>query len=101
LSAEQAALKKTKQKYAEALYRKAITLAARTGHLHHAALFFERYAYISFFLLQQKEGPRSDVVDEEAKYRIDEAIRLYQEWGAMAKVELLMKASSASTTHPS
>jgi hypothetical protein len=65
-------------------------LAGRTGHLHHAALFIERYAY---FLLQQKEGPRSDVADEEAKYRVDEGIRLYQEWGAMANVEYLMKVS--------
>jgi hypothetical protein len=75
LSAEQAALSKN-YTWAEENYKKAIVLAARTGHMHHAALCNERYAD---FLLQELSD------EEEAKYRMEEAIRFYEEWGAVGK----------------
>jgi hypothetical protein len=65
---------------AEEHYRKAIVFTARTGHLHHSGLFNERYAD---FLL----NARKDV--NEAKYRLGEAIRYYEEWGATGKVQQL------------
>ena len=65
---------------AEDHYRKAIVFTARTGHLHHSGLFNERYAD---FLLNK----RKDV--NEAKYRLGEAIRYYEEWGATGKVQQL------------
>jgi hypothetical protein len=81
LSAEQAALSKNYTR-AEENYKKAIVLAARTGHMHHAALCNERYAD---FLLQELSD------EEEAKYRMEEAIRFYEAWGAVGKVEMLKK----------
>eukprot|EP00980_Cylindrotheca_fusiformis_P026083 scaffold15311_cov136-Cylindrotheca_fusiformis.AAC.5 len=81
LLAEQAALNK-KYDLAEDNYKNAIALAARSGHMHHAALINERYAE---FLLEE----RSD--EHESKYRLDEAIRFYEEWGAFGKVEALRK----------
>ncbi|CAJ1947727.1 unnamed protein product [Cylindrotheca closterium] len=67
---------------ARKLYLDAITFAARTGQLHHAALCNERYAD---FLTHHSPD------EEEAKYRLSEAIRYYKEWGAMGKAELLEK----------
>lgn len=81
LSAERAALDK-KFDIAEGHYKKAIVLAARTGHMHHAGLCNERYAD---FLLKQLSN------EEEAKYRTKEAIRFYEAWGAVGKVESLQK----------
>eukprot|EP00980_Cylindrotheca_fusiformis_P026016 scaffold15205_cov128-Cylindrotheca_fusiformis.AAC.1 len=79
--AEQAALTK-KCELAEENYKKAIALAARTGHMHHAALINERYA----------EFLHEELSDEkESKYRLGEAIRFYEEWGAFGKVEALKK----------
>jgi histidine kinase len=83
-NAEQAALD-GKCGAAEALYKKAIVIAGRSGHLHHAALFNERYAD---FLLQDLGE------EDEAKYRIGEAIRFYKFWGAEAKVKILTKSLS-------
>lgn len=80
LDAEHAALKKEHDK-AEKLYRKAIVYAAKTGHLHDAALFNERYAD---FLVE--EGVSNT---DEAEYRIREAIRFYRYWGADRKAKLL------------
>jgi hypothetical protein len=63
------------------LYQETIVSGARTGHLHHAALCSERYADLL----------RKELVDEDqAKHRIEEAIRFYSDWGAEAKVEMLM-----------
>jgi hypothetical protein len=50
--------------------------------MHHAALCNERYAD---FLLQELSD------EEEAKYRMEEAIRFYEEWGAVGKVGMLKK----------
>eukprot|EP00980_Cylindrotheca_fusiformis_P012099 scaffold2923_cov121-Cylindrotheca_fusiformis.AAC.9 len=79
MKAEQAALNK-KYDLAEQNYKNAIVLAAKTGHMHHAALINERYAE---FLREE----RSD--EEESKHRFGEAIRFYEEWGAFGKVEML------------
>lgn len=80
-NAEQAALD-AKSKSAESLYKEAIIMAARTGHLHHAALINERYAD---YLLEELGDA------DEAKYRTEEAIRFYKDWGAEAKVNILTK----------
>eukprot|EP00980_Cylindrotheca_fusiformis_P013391 scaffold3410_cov141-Cylindrotheca_fusiformis.AAC.34 len=70
MMAEQAALDK---KYG-------VVLAAKTGHMHHVALINERYA----------EFLREELSDEqESKYRLGEAIRFYEEWGAFGKVGAL------------
>jgi hypothetical protein len=83
LRAEQAVLDKDYE-VADALYRDAIKFAARTGHLHHAAFFNERYA----------DFLRHIVFDDyEADYRIEEAIRFYKAWGAQGKVRILATAS--------
>ena len=83
LCAEQAALD-GKNQSAEALYKGAIQLAARAGHLNDAGLFNERYAA---FLL--RSNPKSALAEDEAKYRIEQAIHFYKEWEAVAKVEML------------
>eukprot|EP00980_Cylindrotheca_fusiformis_P012102 scaffold2923_cov121-Cylindrotheca_fusiformis.AAC.12 len=81
MKAEQAALNK-KYDLAEENYKNAIVLAAKTGHMHHAALINERFAE---FLREE----RSD--EEESKHRFGEAIRFYEEWGAFGKAEMLKK----------
>lgn len=78
LNAEQAVLDK-RYDNAEALYKEAIVYTARTGHLHHAALCNERYA--DYKLL------RNDTDD--AIYHLSEAIRYYNEWGALGKAAKL------------
>eukprot|EP00980_Cylindrotheca_fusiformis_P012097 scaffold2923_cov121-Cylindrotheca_fusiformis.AAC.7 len=81
LMAEQAALNK-KYDLAGKNYKNAIVLAAKTGHMHHAALINERYA----------EFLREELCDEqESKYRLGEAIRFYEEWGAFGKAGLLRR----------
>lgn len=65
---------------AEDKYQKAIVFTARTGHLHHTALFNERYA--DFWQYKRKDL-------NEARYRLGEAIRSYEEWGATGKVQQL------------
>lgn len=75
LSAEHASLNR-KDRAAESHYKDTIRLAARTGHLHHAGPFNERYA----------DFLRHELEDEgEANYHIEEAIRWYTEWGAERK----------------
>eukprot|EP00980_Cylindrotheca_fusiformis_P015975 scaffold4690_cov116-Cylindrotheca_fusiformis.AAC.5 len=81
LLAEQAALNK-KCDLVEENYKNAIVLAARSGHLHHTGLINERYAE---FLLEER------LDEQESKYRLGEAIRFYEEWGAFGKVEALKK----------
>ena len=79
LEAEHTALK-GKKSAAKVKYEAAIRKAARTGHLHHAALFNERFADFLRYDLSE---------EEESSYRLREAIRWYGEWGAKRKVELL------------
>ena len=79
LDAEHAALGRAFAS-AEKLYAEAIVLASRMEYLHHAALFNERYAD---FLLNERKDP------ERASYYLDEAIRLYEQWGATRKIKML------------
>jgi len=73
---------------ANKLFVDSIILAARTGHVHHAALANERFA--SFLLHCMND-------EEEASYRIQEAIRFYNDWGAALKVEQLSQHQSTRT----
>ena len=79
LDAEHAALNRAFGR-AEKLYVEAIGLASRMEYLHHAALFNERYAD---FLQNERDDP------ETAAHYLDEAIRLYEQWGATKKIKLL------------
>ena len=79
LSAEEAVLNQKDEK-ADSLYKQAIVYACRIGHLGHAALYNERFA-------EYRLEVGKDV--EDAKYHISEAIRYYEEWGALGKAELL------------
>ncbi|CAJ1939019.1 unnamed protein product [Cylindrotheca closterium] len=65
---------------AEKHYNAAISLASKSGHLHHAALFNERYA--DFLRNERKDSDRA--VDY-----LNEAIRFYELWGATKKVKTL------------
>jgi hypothetical protein len=64
-------------------YEEGIVIASRAGFIHDAALANERYA----MLLVEQKGDNSTI--EDAKFRLQEAIRLYTEWGASTKVTLL------------
>jgi hypothetical protein len=81
LDAEAAALRKD-EKSAKSNYLQAIAFAARTGHLQDAALCNERYA-------EYLQGQSKERNEEEVKYRLLEAIRFYEFWGANAKVQKL------------
>jgi len=81
LNAEQAALD-NRNELAETRYRRAVVYAARTGHLHHTALFNERYAEF----LKNVKGD-----EYEARHRTNEAVRFYREWGAFVKATELAK----------
>lgn len=61
-------------------YQKAITLASRSGMIQDAALANERYGAC---LLSQ--GKKEDLDD--VRFRLNQAMKLYQEWGATAVVE--------------
>lgn len=84
LRAEQAALDRRYAK-ADELYKEAVVHAARTGSLHHVALFNERYA-------EYRLHDHDDVDD--AKYLMTEAARYYLEWGAVGKAGELKKEIS-------
>ena len=86
LKAEQAASKR-KHREAESLYKEAIVISARTGQLHTAGLANQRYA--DYLLVDRKD-------EDEASYRIEQAIRFYTEWGAEALVERLSNAVAKS-----
>jgi len=85
LKAEDEALRRnlgTAKKY----YVESIRLAARSGNLHHAGLINERYG----------DFVKGDLFDDdEYRYRIQEAIRFYREWGASAKVNMLVKTKGS------
>ncbi|KAL3938634.1 MAG: hypothetical protein SGBAC_006491 [Bacillariaceae sp.] len=83
LDAEHAALSKAYHK-AEKLYLEAIELASRMGYLHHAGLFNERY---SDFLHHERKDK------EKAAHFLNEAIRFYEQWGAIKKVRMLRNSS--------
>ncbi|KAL3944900.1 MAG: hypothetical protein SGBAC_001045 [Bacillariaceae sp.] len=79
LTAEQMALNKMYD-MAEQKYEEALEMVTRDGHMHHIGLLNERYAD---YLMDV----RSRV--EESKDRLKEAIRHYNDWGAVHKVKLL------------
>lgn len=79
LEAEQAALDGN-DGTANKGFQDAVRLAARTGHMNHAALFNERY---SDFLRHQMKD------EENATFRMKEALRFYGEWGADGVVRAL------------
>jgi hypothetical protein len=89
LNAEQAALDGKSDK-ARQLYGEAVSLAARSGFLHDAALANERYA--DFVLDDDRD---------EAAYRLGEAVRFYSRWGATRKVELLRESQRGLVTEMS
>lgn len=81
LKAEDEALRRNDEN-AKKFYVESIRLAARNGHLHHAALFNERFGD---FVKEELND------DEEYIHRLHESVRFYREWGASAKVDLLLK----------
>lgn len=76
LDAELAALKKQRQT-AKKCYEESIRRAARRGFINFQALACERYA----------DYMHECGNNEEAKYRWNQAILLFTEWGAVAKVK--------------
>jgi len=79
LMAEHLALMK-KYKEAKEKYEEALEAVRDLGHLHHLGLFNERY---SDFL------ERGLGLKNESRYHLEEAIRYFQEWGAVHKVKSL------------
>ena len=79
LDAELAALQR-KRSRCERHYQSALAIAIRGGLVHDAALANERYGDFAL-----------SVLDDNAigKFHVKEAIRLYSEWGAAKKVQLL------------
>mmetsp|Transcript_29760 Transcript_29760/g.72055 ORF Transcript_29760/g.72055 Transcript_29760/m.72055 type:complete len:1267 (+) Transcript_29760:104-3904(+) len=71
---------------AKASFEKAIVSNAKAGFIHNAALSSERYG---LFLLEidTKQGGSENTM--EAAYRLKEAIKYYEAWGAMKKVKLM------------
>lgn len=79
LTAEHLSLKR-KPREAQQKYETAILVVSNLGHLHHLGLLNERY---SDFLLRDLS------LEKESRYRLEEAIRYYTEWGAVHKVKAL------------
>ena len=91
LEAEMAALLGKKDK-ARKQYENATMTASRRGFIQDAAMANERYGE---FLL-------NDTLDrEEAAYRLENAVKLYKEWGAHAKVDSLRDKYAALWPLPS
>ncbi|KAL3927280.1 MAG: hypothetical protein SGBAC_013148, partial [Bacillariaceae sp.] len=83
LDAEHAVLE-GKLEDAETHYKNAIQFVCRSGYLHHAGLFNELY---SDFLWREKEDK------DEARYHLKQAIRYYEDWGALGVVARLQKST--------
>lgn len=79
LEAEMAVLR-GRHKLAEQHYQSAISIAARAGVVHDAALANERYGQFLRTVLLDKGG---------AAFQLDRALEFYTEWGADAKVRLM------------
>jgi hypothetical protein len=84
LDAESAALD-GKNCEAEKKYQLYITTASRGGFVHDAALANERYGEFMYYARSDKEA---------AGYYFEKAIKLYPEWGAARKVDLLCEQYS-------
>lgn len=85
LEAELAVVEK-RSHFARKHYEAAVLLAARKGFVHDHALISERYGEFLYFQLGDRR---------EAEYRIGEAIKLYEEWGAAAKVKQIEEKYAA------
>ena len=89
--AERAALKK-KHGDAERYYQAAVTMAARGGFVHDAALASERYAEFMLNVISDTDG---------ASFHFDNSLKFYSEWGAAKKVQLLREKYGHLRTRPS
>lgn len=89
LQAEKSALEPKYHAEADSQYRKAIALASRTGQMHQSALFNERYSDFLGHRTNDK-GHEYEAFQDLAQHHRTEAIRLYRDWGAYAKVDMLM-----------
>ncbi|CAJ1957584.1 unnamed protein product [Cylindrotheca closterium] len=79
LSAEYLTLQK-KHKEAKLKYEQALEAVGKLCHLHHLGLLNERYSdFLQWELSLQKES----------RYRLEQAIEYYREWGAVHKVKAL------------
>ena len=85
------------EELARKLFEMTILHSVRSGYIHDAALASERYG--DFQRIVKKDS-------YEAQYRYKEAIKYYEEWGAMAKVkeikakyEAWMSSSTNAATH--
>ena len=85
LEAEEAAYKR-KPDDALRLYRQAITMAARSGFQHNAALASERLGEYMFHDLNQKER---------AKPHFSDAAKYYSGWGSPFKAQLIEEKYAA------
>ena len=81
LDAERAVLER-KVEVALKKYREAVVIAVRGGFIHHAALFHERLGDYEWNELRDAK---------EAAYHYQESIKLFDEWGATRKVQLVLE----------
>jgi len=80
--AEHAALQKDRTDEASKSYHLALTLSARGGYVQDSAIINERYGE---FLLHCLDN------NEEASFYLQESVKLYSEWGALRKSNILRK----------
>jgi len=79
LTAEKLSLERRCEE-AKRMYEQALLVVGDLDHLHHLGLLNERY---SDFLLRDLS------LEKESRYRMEEAIRYFSEWGAVHKVKAL------------
>jgi predicted ATPase len=78
LDAEWDAVRQKKSSNVLAKYERAVSVATRGYFLHDAALFNECWALYALWTLNDKN---------EATYRLQQAVQLYKDWGAWARVQ--------------
>ncbi|CAJ1957594.1 unnamed protein product [Cylindrotheca closterium] len=61
-------------------YEQALEAVGKLGHLHHLGLFYERYS--DFLRLELN-------LETESRYRLEQAIGYYRDWGAVHKTKAL------------
>ena len=76
---------------AELLYTRAFRLASRSGFRHEAAMINELTA--EFFRDQKKSL-------DDAKYKMEEACKLYEEWGCQIKADMLRREYKVLSEQP-
>ena len=77
---------------ADALYHKALGLSSRSGFLADSAIINERHAD---YLWHVRDMP------DDALFKMEEAAKLYTEWGAMGKASMLREDYAALQDKPS